>query len=114
MGSFSLPALINGTRPARPVSGRARRPTDGLAASGGLPSLHAWRTKAPISLGLRRTTMRSLVSIVIFGVLAACGSRASADFFTFDISGLSSDREFVDAFPTLTHDFGVAGTVVSV
>jgi hypothetical protein len=47
-------------------------------------------------------------------LVALLGSVASADMYTFDLSGLSTDAGFVDSFPTLTHDFGSAGTVVEV
>ncbi|QDV38539.1 PEP-CTERM sorting domain-containing protein [Tautonia plasticadhaerens] len=48
-------------------------------------------------------------------IAASTASAASAESYTFDISGLSTFTDsFDDAFPTLTHDFGVEGTVVGV
>ena len=59
--------------------------------------------------------MKKLRSFALLAALTALGgSRASAEMFTFDISGLSTDAGFLDAFPTLTHDFGSAGTVTAV
>lgn len=59
--------------------------------------------------------MKRLRQIALCATIAALfGSKASADIYTFDISGLSTDAGFGASFPTLTHDFGVAGTVVEV
>jgi hypothetical protein len=52
-------------------------------------------------------------AVVGFGLSAAAAS-AGVVTHTFDISGLASDLAFGGAFPTLTHDFGVPGTVVGV
>lgn len=46
--------------------------------------------------------------------LAGFATAATADLYTFDISGLGSELDYGSAFPTLTHDFGSAGTVVGV
>lgn len=40
--------------------------------------------------------------------------RAEAVTYIFDISGLESEDPFSVAFPTLTHDFGIAGVVTRV
>jgi len=53
---------------------------------------------------------KSLAFIAVAGLAAA----ASADVYTFDISGLGSEGGFGAEFPTLTHNFGSAGTVVNV
>lgn len=55
--------------------------------------------------------IRSLSLCALVALFGA--ARASADVVhTFDIGGLSTDAGFFDSFPTLTHDFGVAGTIV--
>lgn len=59
--------------------------------------------------------MKLLATLSACAALVALGGvRASADTFTYDISGLNSEGGFLDNFPTLTHDFGVAGTVTLV
>ena len=49
----------------------------------------------------------------IIAILATAGI-ASADTYTFDISGLEVDGGFGDNFFTMVHDFGFAGTVTNV
>lgn len=47
-------------------------------------------------------------------VASASVSHAALVSYSFDISGLGSDGDFVLGAPTLTHDFGGMGTVVGV
>jgi hypothetical protein len=47
-------------------------------------------------------------------IAAASATTASAESYTFDISGLTTNAGFGPSFPTLTYDFGVEGTVIGV
>lgn len=42
------------------------------------------------------------------------GSASANTIYTFDISGLETNLGFAGAFPTLIHDFGIAGTITRV
>lgn len=54
---------------------------------------------------------RSIFAATAASLLLAAGANAAVTH-TFDLSGMPSDGGFFDAFPTLTHNFGVAGNVV--
>ncbi len=60
--------------------------------------------------------MHSFRIITAAMVCAGGAAAASAGILshTFDITGLASSTGFGGAFPTLTHDFGVPGTVIMV
>lgn len=51
---------------------------------------------------------------LIAGMAIAASAQAGIVSYTFDISGLASEGSFGDNFPTLTHNFGSAGTVIDV
>ncbi|MDX9911647.1 MAG: hypothetical protein RBS39_07445 [Phycisphaerales bacterium] len=50
----------------------------------------------------------------VAGIVIATSASAQTLFHTFDMTGLVSEGGFGTNFPTLTHDFGVAGVVVAV
>jgi hypothetical protein len=47
------------------------------------------------------------------GIVLATTASAQTLYHTFDVAGLASEGGFGANFPTLTHDFGVAGVVVA-
>ena len=56
--------------------------------------------------------MKSIAMLAVLGMAAA--AQAQVVTHTFDISGLVSEGSFGGNFPTLTHNFGSAGTVIGV
>ncbi len=56
--------------------------------------------------------MKALAMFVALGLAAS--AQAQVVTHTFDISGLASEGSFGGNFPTLTHNFGSAGTVIGV
>ncbi len=57
--------------------------------------------------------MKSILAIGASMALAA-GASAGVLTHTFDLSGLGASGGFFDEFPTIDHNFGVAGTITAI